>query len=130
MNIIEGEIKDIFEEEELNIIQIKSQQELFTVLMLDFSSLENAKIGSKVELLFKENEVFIAKNESLTSVENVFKAKIKALKKGKILWQIFLQGSQNISSIITAKKGQNLDLKMGDEVFYLIKANDITLKMA
>lgn len=127
MNALLGEIKDFKESDELSLVSISTALGDFSVLMLNFSHSLNAKKGSKVELLFKENELSLAKKGAQISVENVFESKIISITKGKILWQIFLQN--DLSAIISAAASEALNLVPNDEILGFVKASDIIIKV-
>lgn len=126
MNALSGEIQNFLEVDELSLISVNTALGKFSVLMLNFSQSLHAQNGSKVELLFKENELNLAKSGSQVSAENAFESQISSINKGKILWQVFLE--HDLSSIITAKSGQNLNLQKNDKVLCLVKASDIIIK--
>ncbi len=127
MNALLGEICGFDETDELSLVSVKTAVGDFSVLMLNFSHALNAHKGSKVELLFKENELSLAQKGIKTSVENVFESKITHIEKGKMLWQVFLQ--HKLSAIITAKAAQALNLSANDEVACFVKADDIIIKV-
>lgn len=127
MNALLGEIKDFKESDELSLVSISTALGDFSVLMLNFSHSLNAQKGSKVELLFKENELSLAKKGAQISVENVFESKIISITKGKILWQIFLQN--DLSAIVSATAAKALNLAPNDEILGFVKASDIIIKV-
>lgn len=127
MNILSGEIQKCFEEDDISIIDVKTALGSFSVLVLGFSQALDAQNGSKVELLFKENELSLAKLGSQIAVGNVFESQIKDIVKGKILWQIFLE--QGLSSLITAKTGEALKLQTNDKMLCFVKPSDIIIKV-
>lgn len=126
MNALRGEIESFLEEDEISLVSANTALGEFSVLMLGFSQVLSAQKGSKIELLFKENELSLAKIGSQVSAENVFESKIIHIEKGKILWQVFLE--YDLSSIITAKSGQKLNLHKDDTVSCFVKASDIIIK--
>lgn len=89
MNILNGKIIELLNEGEIVIVKISIKEHIFKVLMLDLHSLQDLKIGTKIQVLFKEHELGFALPHSILSVENSFLARIKSIKKGKILYHIF-----------------------------------------
>ncbi|KAA6234192.1 molybdenum-pterin-binding protein [Campylobacter sp. LR264d] len=130
MNILVGEVVELCNEGDIVIARLSVNKVVFSVLMIDLLSLDNLAVNNKIEMLFKENELFLADLNSKLSVENTFKAKIIKIVKGKLLWQVFIdfQGL-TLSAIVTAKKGEEMVLKEDEEKLCFIKENDITLRI-
>ncbi|HEH5491038.1 TPA: molybdenum-pterin-binding protein [Campylobacter coli] len=129
MNILNGKIIELLNEGEIVIVKISIKEQIFKVLMLDLHSLQDLKIGIKIQVLFKEHELGFALPHSILSVENSFLARIKSIKKGKILYHIFFDfKGDEISSIITKEKALELKLEEGQEWLCFVKENDIILK--
>ncbi|ECP6257447.1 TPA: molybdenum-pterin-binding protein [Campylobacter coli] len=129
MNILNGKIIELLNEGEIVIVKISIKEQIFKVLMLDLHSLQDLKIGTKIQVLFKEHELGFALPHSILSVENSFLAKIKSIKKGKMLYHIFFDFEDDeISSIITKEKALELKLEEGQEWLCFVKENDIILK--
>ncbi|EDO6931636.1 molybdenum-pterin-binding protein, partial [Campylobacter coli] len=111
MNILNGKIIELLNEGEIVIVKISIKEQIFKVLMLDLHSLQDLKIGTKIQVLFKEHELGFTLPHSILSVENSFLARIKSIKKGKILYHIFFDfEGDEISSIITKEKALELKL--------------------
>ncbi|HEA7923072.1 TPA: TOBE domain-containing protein [Campylobacter coli] len=129
MNILNGKIIELLNEGEIVIVKISIKEQIFKVLMLDLHSLQDLKIGTKIQVLFKEHELGFTLPHSILSVENSFLARIKSIKKGKILYHIFFDFEDDeISSIITKEKALELKLEKGQEWLCFVKENDIILK--
>ncbi|EAJ0315665.1 molybdenum-pterin-binding protein [Campylobacter coli] len=129
MNILNGKIIELLNEGEIVIVKISIKEQIFKVLMLDLHSLQDLKIGTKIQVLFKEHELGFTLPHSILSVENSFLARIKSIKKGKILYHIFFDfKGDEISSIITKEKALELKLEEGQEWLCFVKENDIILK--
>ncbi len=129
MNILNGKIIELLNEGEIVIVKISIKEQIFKVLMLDLHSLQDLKIGTKIQVLFKEHELGFALPHSILSVENSFIARIKSIKKGKILYHIFFDfKGDEISSIITKEKALELKLEEEQEWLCFVKENDIILK--
>ncbi|HEH6153905.1 TPA: molybdenum-pterin-binding protein [Campylobacter jejuni] len=129
MNILNGKIIELLNEGEIVIVKISIKEHIFKVLMLDLHSLQDLKIGTKIQVLFKEHELGFALPHSILSVENSFLARIKSIKKGKILYHIFFDFKGNeLSSIITKEKALELEICKNQEWLCFVKANDIVLR--
>lgn len=90
------------------------------------------KIGEIVSILFKETEVSIAKNLSGgISLRNRITSTIKSMKKGKILSEIVLDyKDKEVTSIITRRSCDDLELCVGDKVVGLVKSNEVAIAKA
>ncbi len=87
------------------------------------------KIGNSIDLLFKETEVSLAKELSgFLSFRNRIKVRIKEINTGEVFSKITLdhQGT-DIVSILTNTSLQSMDVKQGEEIEAIIKANEITI---
>ena len=104
--------------------------DIFSALVLDNpATAAYLKSGRGVEIIFKETEVSIAKNLSgLISLRNRFKARVKKIEKHEILTTIALDyKTRVISSIISTKSANRLDLREGEDVEWLVKTNEVSL---
>lgn len=129
MNVLRGEVIELLNEGDIVIVKIRIKGQIFSVLMLGITFLSDLKIGNEVDLLFKEHELAFMSLNSKTSVENTFEAKITGLKKGKLLWNVeFDFEGLKLYSIITALKGEKLELKENELWLCFVKANDIILR--
>jgi molybdate transport system regulatory protein len=123
---------------------ITSIQQSGTILLVDteaggihFSALliesitrpEWLEVGKAVDLVFKETEVSLAKNlEGQISTRNRMKCTVQKINKGELLSMITLQfNACTIASAITTRAVNALQLKVGDEVDALVKANEVSL---
>lgn len=132
MNKLKGKIVHIDYDQAIALVDVEVDKEIFSCVLLETpSSASYLRIGKDVFLLFKETEVSIGKNlTGLISLRNRIKSKIKSIKEGKILTKIILDfRGQEIISIISSRSRQRLDLKIGDEVEWLVKANEISLSV-
>ena len=85
--------------------------------------------GMPVTLLFKETEVALGKNLSgLLSLRNRLACTVMDLEHGQLLARVGLRfGAHTLSAVITRRSALHLDLKVGDIVEALVKANEMTL---
>ncbi len=128
MNSLAGEIVSFIEKDELSLVSISTTLGEFSVLMLGFSQSLNAQKGSKVQLLFNENELILAKIGAQLGIDNAFKSKISSIEKGEIFWQVFLEDS-NLSAMLSAKIAQTLNLEPNNEVLCFVRASNIIIKV-
>jgi molybdate transport system regulatory protein len=87
------------------------------------------KVGTAVTLLFKETEVSLAKNLSgILSLRNRFAVTVRGIQRGDILSAVELDYSgKALTSVITTRSLERLQLAAGDNVEALVKANEIAL---
>ncbi len=104
MNILNGKIIELLNEGEIVIVKISIKEHIFKVLMLDLHSLQDLKIGTKIQVLFKEHELGFALPHSILSVENSFLARIKSIKRANSISYLFDFEGDEISSIIAKEK--------------------------
>ena len=131
MNNLSGTIIHVESSKAIALVDVQVHDDIFSAIVLD--TLGNGsylKKGSAVTLLFKETEVSIGKNLSgLISLRNRIAARVKNIERSEILSKVILdyQGNE-IVSIITTRSVDRLDLKPGEPVEWLVKANEMTLQ--
>lgn len=127
MNILKGKVCEVNYQDDLILVKINCENEIFKVLML--APFKELKLDQEIQMLFKEHELCFASLNSNLSVENSFKAKISKIKEGKLLYHIFFKfHDQKLSSLITKEKALELKLCQNQEWLCFIKANDIILR--
>jgi len=130
MNRLKGKIELINSHDELLLIELNVKHTKIIAIIIgrpnDYPYLE---IGNEIAILFKENEVTISTNKTLyISIQNQLTCTIDSISKGKLLSQVNLNFIDfTLSSIITTRSVQNLNLKPQDNVTALIKPNEIIL---
>lgn len=132
MNKLTGKIIHIDSDEALSLVELEVSAEIFSSVLLETpATAAYLRPGHEVALLFKETEVAIAKNlAGQISLRNRIKSKIKSIERGKILTKIVLDfKGRDIVSIISSRSSDKLDLKTGDQVEWLVKANEISLSV-
>ena len=130
MNRLKGKIELINSHDELLLIELNVKHIKIIAIIIgrtnDYSYLE---IGNEIAILFKENEVATSTNKILDiSIPNKLTCTVDSIEKGKLLSQVNLNFIDfTLSSIITTRSVQNLNLKPQDNVTALIKPNEIIL---
>jgi molybdopterin-binding protein len=130
MNKIPGTIDAIQSESHLSLIKIKACGDLFTSIIIDTpETAPYLKKGSPVTILFKENEVVIAKSfTGQISMQNRFSCIIKNIEKGKLLCKVDMNYHEyTITAVITTNAAEQLQLCVNDSVTALVKTNEISL---
>jgi molybdate transport system regulatory protein len=130
MNKLRGQIIRIESNDHVSLVDVDVSGDHFTATLLETP--EDApylRVGNKVDVLFKETEVSLAKGlAGLISLRNRVLTTVKLVRSGVILSEVVLDyRGQTISSIITSGSIRRLDIKPGDEVEALVKANEVTL---
>lgn len=130
MNKLRGRIIRVESNDHVSLVDVDVSGDHFTATLLETP--EDApylKVGNKVDVLFKETEVSLAKGlAGLISLRNRVLTTVKLVRSGVILSEVVLDyRGQTISSIITSGSIKRLDIKPGDEVEALVKANEVTL---
>ncbi|MDR0664296.1 MAG: TOBE domain-containing protein [Helicobacteraceae bacterium] len=131
MNALFGCITGVETDGAISIAKIAAGGLTLSALLVETpESCDYLTIGREVEALFKETEASIAKNLiGDISLRNRHSATIKSLRYGGLLCEIALQSGDNeIRSIITAQSAKRLKLALGDEVEWLVKANEISIR--
>jgi len=128
MNCLHGHITHLKTHE--GIYQITFIAPPLTLHCITLTPNEPLHEGMAIEALFKETEVALSREASSTlSIANQLPCDIKVIQQGAILSEITLHTSQSpIRSIITTDSLKRLDLCLGESVYALIKANEISIK--
>lgn len=132
MNKLTGKVIRIDSDEALSLVDLEVSNETLSCVLLETPATASyLRLGQEVSLLFKETEVAIGKNlTGQISLRNRINSKIKSIQNGKILSKITLDfKGQDVVSIISSRSQEKLDLKIGDEVEWLVKANEISLSV-
>ena len=130
MNQLRGRIVAIESNDHLSLVDVEIGGDTFSAMLLETpDSAPYLAIGNEVQLLFKETEVSLAKNLSgQISLRNRVQGRVRAVRSGAILSEVVLEyRGQTLTSIITTRSIKRLDIKQGDEVEALIKANEVSL---
>lgn len=130
MNKLRGRITRIESNDHVSLVDVEVMGDSFTATLLETpDDAAYLKVGNPVDVLFKETEVSLAKGLSgLISLRNRMNTKVKQVRSGVILSEVLLDyHGQQISSIITTRSIKRMDIKTGDEVEALVKANEVTL---
>lgn len=130
MNRLRGQISGIESNGHISLVDVSVDGETFVAILLEAP--QNApylQVGNEVDVLFKETEVSLAKNLSgLISLRNRIHGKVRQIRHGEILSEVVLDyRGQPLTSIVTSRSIVRLDIKEGDEVEALIKANEVSL---
>ncbi|WP_027390285.1 TOBE domain-containing protein [Chrysiogenes arsenatis] len=132
MNRLCGIINGVESDGSLSLVDVclSNDQKLSALVVETPARCPWLQLGQPVQVLFKETEVSIAKN--LTgdiSLRNRLPGTIRQIRTGGLLAEITLESlGETVVSIITERSAQRLQLAVGDDVEWLVKANEISLR--
>ena len=126
MNSLNGKITSIDLEGSLALIGLNCSGISLKTIVLGFDGLS---VGDSIQVQFKETEVIIAHPGALeVSLQNRLQGTISAIEKGKLLSRVVLQTSAGtVSSVITTRAVDQLQLELGKSALALVKTNEILL---
>ena len=130
MNKLIGAITNIQQSGAIVLADIDVDGYSFSSMLIDSDEQRSwLKTGNRVSVVFKETEVSIAKGLSgKISMRNRIRCQVESVKRGKLLSEITLRfGLYKLTSVITTRSVEFLELKSGEEVEALIKANEVSL---
>lgn len=130
MNSLKGQIVAIDSNNHMSLVDVAVGHDIFTATLLETpATADYLQIGSEVTLLFKETEIALAKNLSgMISLRNRIPVVVKNLERGDILSAVTLDyAGKRLVSVITSRAIDRLEIKPGDPLEALIKANEIAL---
>lgn len=130
MNKLSGKISKIQQSGAILLVDVDVNGHSFSAMLIETATRpEWLQEGNSIDLVFKETEVSLAKNLSgIISMRNRMKCMVQHIDRGELLSKISLQFQKyTITSAITTRSVDSLDLKVGDEVEALVKANEVSL---
>ena len=130
MNKLQGRIAAIESNDHVSLVDVNVNGDTFTATLLETpDDAPYLQVGNMVDVLFKETEVSLAKNLSgMISLRNRMQTTVTQVRSGVILSEVVLDyRGYSISSIITTRSIQRLQIMPGDQIEALIKANEMTL---
>ncbi len=128
MNRLHGTITAIQHAGAINRVVADCSGVPFTCVTLDLAA--NFHEGGAVDIIFKETEVALARSrEMLISISNVLECLVESVEEGVLLSQVTLSFEGNrFASIITTDSLKRLEIRAGEKVMALIKANEVSLE--
>lgn len=130
MNKLKATIVNIESSEHISLVDLQTNGDIFSCVIIETAeTADYLKTGNEVFILFKETEVSIGKNLSgEISLRNRIHATVKQINKGVVLSSLLLDYKGiEIGSVITTRSANNLQLKAGDAVVGLVKANEVSI---
>lgn len=130
MNRLSGHILACEIAGSLALVDVAVGDEHFTAMLLGIDADDGRwQPGTAVMLTFKETEVALAKNLSgAISMRNRLKGVVTRIETGRLLSKVvFDMDGVAISSVITTRSLQALQLGQGDVVEGLVKSNEMSV---
>ena len=130
MNKLNGIVSAIEHNDTMALVDVMVENVNFSAILLETPvTAKYIHIGELVTLLFKETEVSLAKNlQGELSLRNRVTATVVGIEMGEILSAITLNFlDKKLVSVITTRAVKRLQLKVGDAVEALVKANEVAL---
>jgi molybdate transport system regulatory protein len=130
MNKLTGEISKIQQSGAILLVDVNVDGHGFSAMLIESATQpEWLQTGNTIDLVFKETEVSLARNLSgMISMRNRMKCIVQHIDRGELLSKISLQFQKYVvTSAITTRSVDLLDLRIGDEVEALVKANEVSL---
>jgi len=130
MNKLSGIITNIQQSGAILLVDVDVNGHGFSAMLIESATQpEWLQTGKTIDLVFKETEVSLAKNLSgMISMRNRMKCTVQHIERGKLLSKISLKFQKHIvTSAITTRSVDSLQLAIGDEVEALVKSNEVSL---
>ncbi len=130
MNKLSGTICRIQQSGAILLVDVDVDGHGFSAMLIESAiQPEWLTTDSAINLVFKETEVSLAKNLSGTiSMRNRMKCTVQHIVRGELLSKISLKFYEyTLTSAITTRSVDSLQLTIGDEVEALVKANEVSL---
>lgn len=130
MNRLHGQIVAICNAEHLVLVDVAVGLDCLSVVLL--ASIDGEpllRIGQQVDLCIKETDLVMAKDlQGCISLHNRLPVRVEEIHRGIILSEIELDyRGQVLRSVITSRSAERLDLRPGDCLEVLIKANEVAI---
>ncbi len=130
MNKLSGIVTSIQRSGAILLVDVDVEGHRFSALLIESTNPpEWVETGSSIDLVFKETEVSLARNLSgMISMRNRMKCTVQHIERGALLSKVSLNFRKyTITSAITTRSVDSLQLAIGDEVEALVKANEVSL---
>jgi molybdate transport system regulatory protein len=131
VNQLKGTIAAIESNSHMSLVDVAVGGDVFSATLLETPETASyLKVGQAVTMLFKETEVSLAKNlTGLITLRNRIPVVVTGIERGAIMSAVKLDyRGLSLTSIVTTRGIDRLQLMVGDNVEALVKANEILLK--
>lgn len=133
MNTFPGTVTHIESNGQLSLVDIAITGGSLTATLLEApGTTAYLNIGASVRVMFKPTEVSLAKQlQGMISLRNRLPCSVIAIERGALLAAVTLAyANTTLQSVITSRAVDALQLRVGDQVEALIKANEVVLGAA
>ena len=130
MNKLPGRITKVQQSGAILLVDVDVDGHGFSALLIESATHpEWLQTGNTIDLVFKETEVTLAKNLSgIISMRNRMKCIVQQIERGELLSKISLKFQEYIvTSAITTRAVDSLQLTIADKIEALVKANEVSL---
>ncbi|MDH7447776.1 TOBE domain-containing protein [Aquimarina sp. 2201CG14-23] len=131
MNIFSGHISEIEVNGSLSMVsvQINKHIELKTIVVETPDTAAYLRKGNSVDILFKETEVIIAKQDNLLiSIQNKIEGTIQEIEKGMLLSKLMVSTQiGEVIAILSTEAVDRLLLIEDEKVCVMIQTNEIMI---
>ncbi len=130
MNVLTGIITQIQQSGAILLVDVDVNGQNFSALLIESAIRTDwLQKSNTIDLVFKETEVSLAKNLSgLISLRNRMQCQVLKVERGELLSKITLQFQQQIiTSAITTRAIDALQIVVGDSIEAMVKANEVSL---
>ncbi|PWL31682.1 TOBE domain-containing protein [uncultured Roseivirga sp.] len=130
MNSFKAKITDIKTSGSFSLVSLVSNELKLKSIVIDTpETADYLQLNNEVNVIFKELEASITTQANLPiSLQNQISGAITDIQKGQLLARITLQTQVGpITSVITSGSADKLGLTVGQEVYALIKTNELML---
>lgn len=130
MNKLPGIITKIQQSGAILLVDVDVDGHGFSAMLIESATQpEWLQTGNTIDLVFKETEVSLAKNLSgMISMRNRMRCTVQYIERGELLSKVDLKfKGYPITSAITTRSVDSLNINAGDELEALVKANEVSL---
>jgi molybdate transport system regulatory protein len=130
MNKLQGIIISIQKSDAIMLIDINVQGQNFSALLIESGPTPSwLYVGNLIFIVFKESEVSLAKDlKGEISMRNRMKCTVHSINRGKVLSIVTMKFiSYTITSAITTRSIDALNISEGQDIEALIKSNELSL---
>lgn len=130
MNILTGIITQIQQSGAILLVDVDVDGQNFSALLIESAARpEWLEKSNTIDLVFKETEVSLAKDLSgLISLRNRMQCQVLQVERGELLSKITMQFQKHtITSAITTRAVDSLQIIVGDSVEAMVKSNEVSL---
>lgn len=133
MNTFPGTVTHIESNGQLSLVDITIAGGSLTATLLEApGTAAYLNIGAPVRVMFKPTEVSLAKQlQGMISLRNRLSCTVSGIERGTLMAVVTLAyAGSSLQSVITSRAVDALQLRVGDQVEALIKANEVILGAA